>query len=133
MKNKLIQLKEGDTGTIKVLIATSEKRKNDKGSAYLSLNVQDDTMTMDAKYWNLSDEQIAMFPAGTFAEAKYQILVHKAHLQMRIHDMKPITEGIDVTKFVRSAPIQKDELMETIFGCVTQMQDKDLQLMTQTF
>ena len=133
MKNKLIQLKEGDTGTIKVLIATSEKRKNDKGSSYLSLNVQDDTMTMDAKYWNLTDEQIAMFPAGTFADAKYQILVHKAHLQMRIHDMKPITEGIDVTKFVRSAPIQKDELMETIFGCVTQMQDKDLQLMTQTF
>lgn len=133
LKNKINQLKDGDTGTIKLLIATSEKRKNDKGNSYLSLNVQDDTMTMDAKYWNLTDAQIAMFPAGTFAEAKYQILNHKGHLQMRIHEMKPLKEGIDVTQFVRSAPIEKDELMEMIYGCVKQMQDQELQLMTQTF
>lgn len=133
LKNKLIQLKEGDTGTIKVLIATSDKRKNDKGNNYLSLNVQDDTMTMDAKYWNLTDEQVEMFPAGTFAVAKYQILMHKGHMQMRIHDMKPLTEKVDVTEFVRSAPIEKDELMEYIFGCVSQMKDQELQLMTQTF
>lgn len=133
LKNKIIQLQEGDTGKIKVLISSSEKRKNDKGNSYLSLIVQDDTMSMDAKYWNLTDEQIAMFPAGTFAEAKYQILMHKAHLQMRIHDMKVITEDIDVTQFVRSAPIQKDELMNTIYDCITQMKDQDLQLMTQTF
>lgn len=133
MKNKINQLMEGDTGIIRVLIMSAEKRKNDKGNNYLSMIVQDDTMSMDAKYWNLSDEQVEAFRPGMVVDAKYQILNHKNHLQMRIHDLRACGKDVDITAFVRSAPIAKEKLMEEIYAVVDRMQDQDLKLVVQTF
>ena len=58
---KIQELNDGYKGSITVLITNLNRGVTAKGAPYLSFTYQDKTGTMEAKYWNVKEEEIDLY------------------------------------------------------------------------
>ena len=113
------------------LISKCDKGKTVKGTPYLSLTLEDASGILDAKFWNLTDEQIDLYQVGMVVEAAGDIIIHKNALQLRVRNLKVI-EDADMTLYVRQAPMTREEMKNEIQSYISDVKDEDLSLITQT-
>lgn len=111
MHKKIEELADGYRGDIIVLITNMNRGVTAKGAPYLSFTFQDKTGNIVAKYWNVTEEMIDKFQPGMLVQVFGDALLHQKQLQFRVTKMETVNEGdIDVTEFVRSAAIPKEQL-----------------------
>jgi len=112
MENKQIKdLKNGDHIKIKVLVFQVNKGVTNKGAPYLSLQLQDKTGVMDAKYWNVKEEEINKYKPGMICGIRADVLSHNNQLQIRIAHIEILDRNNeDLADYVRSSSIGKQEL-----------------------
>ena len=102
--NKIASLKPGDDGVlIEALInhVVSGKTNGAHRSTYLSMTLQDDTGSIDAKLWNASEEQVQTLVKGSVnVEVKNKIgKIYKWKLKPSEKAVCDINEGkISITK-----------------------------------
>ena len=111
---KLKELSEGKV-EIDLMISSLTSGVTNKGAKYLSLQVQDNTGSMDAKYWNLSPEESDRYKAGMVCHFKGDIIKYNNALQLRVVSMEVLNpKELNVVEFVQSSSYTKKELMEKI-------------------
>ena len=112
MENKQIKdLNNGDHIKMKLLIFQVNKGVTNKGAPYLSLQLQDKTGVMDAKYWNVSEDEINKYKAGMICMITADVLSHNNQLQIRVSHIEMLDRNNeDLADFVRSSSIGKEEL-----------------------
>lgn len=122
-----------EEGKIEVscLITKCDKGKTTKGTPYLSLTLEDSTGVLDAKFWNLTDDQVDLYTTGMIVEACGDVIIHKNALQLRVRSLK-VLENRDITEFVRQAPMTKQEMKDEIEKYLSTIKDEALFLITQT-
>lgn len=118
-------VKEGPI-TLECLIARCERGKTAKNTPYLSLALEDSSGTLDAKFWNLTEEMIAQYTTGMVVEAQGDILFHRNAKQLRVRKLIPL-EGKNVNDYVQNAPMSKTEMEEEIMEVVLAMKNEMLQ------
>ena len=118
-------VKEGPI-TLECLIARCERGKTAKNTPYLSLALEDSSGTLDAKFWNLTEEMIAQYTTGMVVEAHGDILFHRNAKQLRVRKLIPL-EGKNVNDYVQNAPMSKTEMEEEIMEVVLAMKNEMLQ------
>ena len=118
-------VKEGPI-TLECLIARCERGKTAKNTPYLSLALEDSSGTLDAKFWNLTEEMIAQYTRGMVVEAHGDILFHRNAIQLRVRKLIPL-EGKNVNDYVQNAPMSKTEMEEEIMEVVLAMKNEMLQ------
>ena len=100
--NKLLrELADGDRGTIRVLLSSCSRGVTAKGAPYLSFTLQDKSGTMDAKYWNVSEEELDRYVPGMIADVSGDVLSHN-HQLLKVNIPSSCTPGR--TCAVRSRP-----------------------------
>ena len=62
-------IKEAGKVEVLALIRKCEQSKTNKGTPYLSLTLEDASGSLDAKFWNLTEEQANAFHVGMVVEA----------------------------------------------------------------
>ena len=72
---------------IKCLISKCDKGKTVKDTPYLSLILEDATGILDAKFWNLTNEQIEQYKAGQIVHVFGDSIIHRNAVQLRIRKM----------------------------------------------
>ena len=77
---------------IKCLISKCDKGKTVKDTPYLSLILEDATGVLDAKFWNLTNEQIEQYKAGQVVEVIGDSIIHRNAVQLRVRKMT-VLEG----------------------------------------
>ena len=85
--NKIASLKPGDDGVlIEALInhVVSGKTNGAHRSTYLSMTLQDDTGSIDAKLWNASEEQVQTLVKGSVVQIKGDVIKYNEDRQMKI-------------------------------------------------
>lgn len=124
MKKWMNELKDGDRLEIIAMINNVNRGVTAKGAPYLSFILQDKSGTMDAKYWNVSEDMLDQFKAGMIIKANGDVLNHNKQLQFRIQNMEEYKEtDIDMRDYVKSSPISKAELRERIETKVQSIQN----------
>lgn len=118
-------VKEGPI-TLECLIARCERGKTAKNTPYLSLALEDSSGTLDAKFWNLTEEMIVQYTTGMVVEAHGDILFHRNAIQLRVRKLIPL-EGKNVNDYVQNAPMSKTEMEEEIMEVVLAMKNEMLQ------
>ena len=63
-----------------------------KGSPYLSLILQDNTGTIDGKYWDVKENEQALVQAGKILKFNFEVLLYKDKLQLRMNHVEEISE-----------------------------------------
>ena len=127
----IIDIKEEGKIELPCLITRCDKGKTTKGTPYLALTLEDSSGILDAKFWNLTDEQVDAYHVGMVVEATGDIIIHKNALQLRVRTLKEIADG-DLTQFVRQAPMSKKEMKDEVEKYLVQVEDSSLFLITQT-
>lgn len=108
---KITDLTDGYKGSIIVLLGAINKGITAKGAPYLSFTFQDSTGSMEAKYWNVKEEELEAYALGMIVEATGDVLNHKKVLQFRVNQIKVLdSKDYNIYDFVKSSQYSKEDL-----------------------
>lgn len=110
---------------IKCLISKCDKGKTVKDTPYLSLILEDATGVLDAKFWNLTNEQIEQYKVGQIVEVFGDSIIHRNAVQLRVRKMV-VLEGEDISDYVRLAPMSRTEMEEEVKALMNEITDSNL-------
>ncbi len=97
------------------LIQGVEKKLTAEGKMYLDFTLQDISGVVNAKMWSATEEDFNTFVNGKIVEVSGDVTVFRKENQVRIRKIE-IYEGMDVSHFLPSAPIEKDDLQDSILN-----------------
>lgn len=103
-----------------------------KGSNYLNIILQDTSGTIEAKKWEveIGDEEI--IKVGNIIRVEGDILIYKSGIQLRINKVEIINDSeLDISQFVPSAPISRNELQKTLFEYVEKISNKEVKMVVE--
>ncbi|MGM9947842.1 3'-5' exoribonuclease YhaM family protein [Floccifex sp.] len=124
-------IKEEGKISLPCLISRCDKAKTVKGTPYLSLSLEDSTGILDAKFWNLTDEQVESYHVGMIVQATGDVILHKNAIQLKVRTLKELPEE-KITDYVRQAPMKADEMKKEIEFYINEVKNQDLAILTQT-
>ena len=75
-----------------LLVKDVKNGTTSKGSPYLSLILQDNTGTIDGKYWDVKENEQALVQAGKILKFNFEVLLYKDKLQLRMNHVEEISE-----------------------------------------
>ena len=75
-----------------LLVKDVKNGTTSKGSPYLSLILQDNTGTIDGKYWDVKENEQALVQAGKILKFNFEVLLYKDKLQLRMNHVEDISE-----------------------------------------
>ncbi len=105
--------------TLTCLIARAEIGRSSKNVPYLTLSLQDKSGTLDARYWNLSEEEAKAWKEGQVVEVQGDLKRYRNAWQLRIFSLSEV-EG-DAVDYVPSAPLDTEELKAEIYGLIAEI------------
>ena len=114
MSSKIKELYDGYKGDLKAMIISVNRGVTAKGAPYLSFVFQDKSGSIDAKYWNVSEELLHRFEPGMLVVMSGDVLCHQKQLQFRVQQMKELDETANVVDYVKEGPVSQQELRENI-------------------
>ncbi len=132
MNKKINEIQDGERLAIKLLISQVNKGVTNKGAPYLSFILQDQSGMMDAKYWNVNEQQLDLYKPGMICLFQVDVLSHNKQLQMRVQNIEILDrKQEDLSAFVRSSPIPKAVLMEQIYAVIEDMKNDTYRMITK--
>lgn len=127
---KINELHEEGRVVLEALITKADQGKTPKNTPYLSLMLEDASGALDAKFWNLNEEQVKMYHPGQIVRVKGDLIHHRNAAQLRVFSMD-ILEGRSLMDFVRSAPISREVMEKEIDQTIAEMQNPIIQDVTR--
>lgn len=118
--SKLIKdMKDKDSLQCPLLVSQVVKGVTSNGAPYLSMTVQDNSGTMEAKMWDVKEEILNHAESGKIYEFKFEVLKYRNALQLRINDMIPVDqEAYNIRDFVSSAPVPLEVLKAKVHDAI---------------
>ncbi|NBK99660.1 MAG: 3'-5' exonuclease, partial [Erysipelotrichia bacterium] len=133
MSKQLCELIDGEKVAIKLLISQINKGVTNKGAPYLSFVLQDKSGVIDAKYWNVSEEQLDLYKAGMICLFHADVLSHNKQLQIRVQSIEILDrKQEDLIDYVRSSHIPKAQLQAEIYAVIDAMHNETIKQITKT-
>ena len=128
MKKWINELNEGERVWIRVLISDVAQGITNKGAPYLNFVIQDRTGCMDAKFWNVEQEQLDALKNGMIIDCKGDVINYKDQLQMRVLQCV-VYNGtyVELRDYLRCASLSRGELETQIKQRISSMKDEQIQ------
>lgn len=127
---KIKELKPGDENVFFEALAlhvVTGKTNGANRSTYLSITLQDDTGTIEAKLWNATKEQVETIVTGCLLQIKGDVIKYNEDRQMKIVKVAVSSNNDnDKLKFLKSAPIEGQTLMDQIMAYVERIDNLKL-------
>lgn len=101
------------------LITKSEIGRTAKNAPYLSFVLEDCTGCLDAKYWNVTEEETKLWKVGMVVEVSGDLIRYRNAWQLRVRSLKQI-EGNPID-YVRNAPMERETLKRNVYELIDQM------------
>lgn len=135
MKKGIGNHQVGDPFDDFVLIKEATKGVASNGKPFLTLILRDATGEIEAKLWDATKEDEAVFIPEQIIKIQGNINEFRGKPQMRIGTIRlsQPTDGVKVSDFVEKAPIEQEVLMEKIMEAVFEMSNPSLQRIVRAF
>ncbi|WP_042224538.1 3'-5' exoribonuclease YhaM [Oceanobacillus manasiensis] len=118
-----------------MLIKEATKGLTSGGKPFLTLILRDATGEIEAKLWDASKEDEALFIPEKIIKVSGEINQFRGKAQLKILAVRPAqpTDGVHVSDFVEKAPVDKDVLMDKLTEAIFEMENPTLQRITRAF
>ncbi len=125
----------GETFDHFLLIKKSIKGVASNGKPFLSMLLTDKSGEIDAKLWEATPEDEALFTQGELVKVAGEVGQFRNRPQLKIQSIRPVqtTDGVEVSDFVEKAPINKEVLMEKVTEVIFEMKNPNIQRVTRHF
>ncbi|MBR0439595.1 MAG: HD domain-containing protein [Bacilli bacterium] len=126
MEKMISELNDGMHINGQYLIANSAKCVNNVGAAYLNLELKDSSGSINAKKWEVSLQDEEIFKVGNVVSIEGEVLKYKESLQIKILSAEAVNPSdIDVVKFIKQPPVNKEELIKRFNAHVESIKNED--------
>ena len=128
MEEKFInEFKEGDRVTLPLLITNASKGVSNAGAPYISLSLQDRTGQIEAKIWDVKEEQLQICQIGTVILVTGDVIEYRGVTQMKILGVASVEQSkVDYTRFCLASPIPQQELVRRLNGYLKSFKNEDV-------
>ena len=123
----------GDQVEIYLLIKTAAKAVASNGKPFLTLILQDKSGDIEAKLWDASDEDEKVYQPQTIVKVNGDLQNYRGRQQLKIRQIRPANqqEGVQISDFLETAPITKDEITSKITQYIFEMKNPNIQRITR--
>ena len=112
---KISEIKERDMVNQPYLITSVKKGVQANGSSYLSLIVQDDTGSMDARLWSVTPEEEEVAQIGDVVQVEGIVNRFNQQLQMKITNIQALAQSsINLDEFTVASKVDQKELVQAL-------------------
>ena len=127
MANKpLKEYQDGEHFSGLLLVTNCAKCVSNQGKAYLNLTLRDATFQINAKKWDLTNDDEKLFAVGNILDIEGEVNLYRGALQLKIiYAALPVGE-VDASMFAKKSPVSKEELLSDFNYYKSQIHDSDL-------
>ena len=127
------ELTDGDHVYGPLLVSASAKGTTDKGLSYLNITFQDKTGNIEAKKWDVTDEDLENVVPGAVVYVEGIVNLYKNQPQVKVTGISrvPDLSEIDLTNFQKVSPIPLDEMKKKLDMYLNSFKDKDVEKVTK--
>ena len=133
MKDKyILDLNTGEEFQSFFLVLSKEVKTDSRGKQYLNLLLGDKTGEIQAKKWDVPDEELsafARFDRGSLVKIKAVVNEWNGAKQLKIQKIRPVTDedGTEHSDYYKAAPEDPNKMYDYVMGCAEKIKDSDLQ------
>ena len=98
-----------------------------KGSGYLNIILQDASGTMEAKKWEIEENDEKIIKVGNIILVEGDVLLYKNDFQLKVSKVSSVSDAeLDVSQFVASAPVSRNDLQKVLFEYVEKITNVEI-------
>lgn len=113
------------------MIKQATRALSNNGSPYLSITLQDNSGTLEARKWNIDDYDMEICASGKLVRINGMMQNYRGHPQLKISDLEGLSESeVDLSRFVPSAPVSIEKMKERLKDFIQMIQDEELRNLT---
>ncbi|MGD6817774.1 3'-5' exoribonuclease YhaM [Metabacillus sp. 84] len=133
MSKGIMHFDVGEQVELYLLIKSSTKGVASNGKPFLTLILQDKSGEIEAKLWDASQGDEQTYGAQGIVKIAGDIHHYRGRNQLKIKNIRPLHdhESHDVSDFLETAPLQKEEMMNTITQYIFEMKNPSIQRITR--
>lgn len=129
---KIRTFKSGEKIQTQLLVAKVSKGVATNGAPYLSVSFQDDSGSIEAKIWNVSEVQEQIIQVGLVVDVGADVLTYRNNLQLKVFKVEPLDQKhIELDHFVVSSQYDVPFLKEKISSYVEMIGNPTIKLLVQ--
>lgn len=116
-----------------LLIKSSTKGIASNGKPFLTLMLQDQSGDIEAKLWDAKQHDETIYGPQTIVKVVGDIHHYRGRNQLKLRNIRPAAEheNVKIDDFLETAPIPKNEMMETITQYIFEMKNPNIQRITR--
>jgi 3'-5' exoribonuclease yhaM len=123
---------EGPISSQIFMVKQATRALSNNGSAYLSITLQDNSGTLEARKWNVDNYDMEICVSGKLVSINGMMQNYRGHPQLKINELEGVSESeVDLSRFVPSAPVSLDKLKERLNDFISLIQDRELLALTK--
>lgn len=116
------------------IVKDSRKLTTRNGKPYLALTLMDNSGSIGAKRWDVSDEEAAQAQQGAYVEIQGAVELYKNSPQVIISAIREAApEIIEREAFEHTPDFVPDELLTDVKSMLLEMEDEDLRRLAQAY
>lgn len=128
------QLANGESVDDIFLVADKQLRANRQGNLYLHLDLRDRTGTINARLWNVTEEQASRFDAGDYLATRGKVQVFQGTLQLILSHVEPIdATGVEPSEYLPQPTHNVAELTARLRKLLMGLSDPFLRALGECF
>ena len=125
---KIRDFKKGERVSVPLLVGQFTKGVTQNGAPYLSISLQDNTGEIEAKLWDVKEEQEAVVKVGMIINVDADVLLYRQNLQLRIQQVSSLDQdSFDLAEFVQSSVYDVEFLKKEMNKFTNMIEDQVLQ------
>ena len=119
MNRKIESFKEGERISTPLLVTHVTKSIANNGSPYLTIQLQDNTKTIEGRYWDVKPEIEKLIESGKVYLFELEVIKYRDKFQAKISSALPMAENeYQKEDFIARSPISHATLEATINGAI---------------
>lgn len=133
MAKGIIHYNVGEQVDLFLLIKTSIKGIASNGKPFLSIHFQDKSGEIEAKLWDVSNDDVLLYAPQNIAKVVGEIHHYRGRNQLKIKTIRAANQldKVKITDFLEVAPLPKDEMMDKITQYIFDMKNPNIQRITR--
>ena len=113
-----------------LLVVSSNQGTTDKGKTYLNITFQDKSGTIEAKKWDVTNEDIQLLVPGSVLLVEGKVNLYQNRLQLKVNKVS-MTNDYNISEFERVSPVPIEKLLEKLEAYLNSFKDKDVEKVTR--
>jgi 3'-5' exoribonuclease len=135
MPRRFVQeLADGEAIEEVYLVADKQLRANRNGNTYLQMDLRDRTGTINARLWNIGEQQARAFDTGDFLLIKGKVQLFQGALQIILSNFERFeAKRVELTDFLPHTEQDVDKLLERLRGFLRRASNMHLKALAECF